>query len=443
MGKARWVREDLWCLLNFDIPVLLDMYPQYSEGTLKGKKRYWKKQLEEGKIKMPEAPRGVPEQEQYSPEQISQIAELLRRSGVEPAGISHINKVNIWQGFIKNDEGEIETTDLYSVQYTPSGDMGEDQFIRQATPVRITPTRSQPRKNRDKTAVILPDIQAGFRKFENEALPFHDVQALDVALQIIKDTKPDQVILNGDNLDLPQFGSYEQESSYAQTLNMTLDYVHQLLGQIRSNSPDSQIVYLAGNHEQRLTKYINRYAKELWGIRQAGTASSILTVPFLLNLAALDVRYESGYPANKYYINDRLKVIHGNVVRAAGQTAAAIVRKEEDSTIFGHTHHHEYGARTSQTRYGARLIIAQSFGCLARIDGHVPSYHNGVDDDGRPVTNFENWQQGLGIVEYRDGDAPFNTHQITIQTHDGYETRFNGKIYTPNSGIIEPRGQTK
>lgn len=443
MGKARWVKEDLWYLLNAPMTLLEEMYPHYSVQTLKGKRAYWKQKLEKGYIKMPEAPQKPPEGMQYTPEQINEITKLLERSGITPDAISQINKVNIWQGFIKNEEGEIETTDLYSVQYTPAGELSEDQFIRQATPVKITPTRSQPRKNRDHTAIILPDIQAGFRRFDDEVLPFHDVSAIDVAMQIIKDTQPTKVILNGDNLDLPQLGSYEQESSYAKTLNMTLDYVHQLLGQIRANSPESEIVYLAGNHEQRLTKYINRYAKELWGIRQAGTAASILTVPFLLNLDALGVRYESGYPANKYYLNDRLKVIHGNVVRAAGQTAAAIVRKEEDSTIFGHTHHHEYGARTSQTRYGARLIIAQSFGCLARIDGHVPSYHNGVDEEGRPVTNYENWQQGLGLVEYRDGDAPFNTQQITINTHDGYETRFNGRIYTPNSDIIEARGQTK
>ena len=371
------------------------------------------------------------------PTNLDKISELLERSGIAPEDIQRVEKVRVgtYQMLTKNDEGEAEIHDLEvrNIVYTPKTEYDESLFISQAPPTVIRPTKSRPKTNREETAIILPDIQAGYRKFEDGTLdPFHDVQAIDVCLQIIKDLQPTQVILNGDNLDLPQFGRFNQENTYAHTLNPTLEYVHNLLAQIRANSPDSRIVYLAGNHELRLQKYLMQYADKMFGVRQAGTGDNILTVPFLLNLADIEVQYESGYPANRYYINDRLKAIHGHTVRAAGQTAGAIVRKEDDSTLFGHVHRHEYAARTLQTRRGAQYLIAQSFGCLARIDGVVPSYGNGIDEDGVPVASMENWQHGAGCISYTSGDKPFDAQQIHIRTFDGYETNFNGKTYRPN-----------
>ena len=179
-----------------------------------------------------------------------------------------------------------------------------------------------------------------------------------------------------------------------------------------------------------------QYAERLYGVRQAGTTDRVLTIPFLLNLAAVECEYKSGYPANHHWINERLKAIHGHTVRAAGKTAAAIVSKDETSTLFGHVHRYEYVARTAQNYRAARYIVAQSFGCLARIDGAVPSYGNGIDEmTDKPITSHENWQHGLGAVYYSDGDTPFDTQQIQIQTFNGYQTRFNGKLYVPNENI--------
>ena len=426
--KVKWEGEDLKRLLTMGNDDLKRYYFWLDwEGIRRTRNKYRTKARKV--IEMEKKP-----EIQRTP-QMDKLAELFERSGIDPEDILKINRVNIYQGYMKNKEGEFETTDLLSVQYTPkSEELTEDMFITQAKPTIIRPVKSTGKKStEEKLAIVLPDIQAGFRKYEDGTFdPIHDEKAMDIALQIIKDTKPDQVILNGDNLDLPQLGRYAQEASFAQTLNKTLDYVHEYLAKIRANAPDTRIIYLAGNHELRLSKYIMQYAEKLYGVRQAGTTERVLTIPFLLNLADVDCEYKSGYPANQYWINERLKAIHGSVVRPAGKTAAAIVN-EETSTLFGHIHRHEYAARTAQNYSGARFVIAQSFGCLARIDGAVPSYGSGVDEmTDMPIKNWENWQQGLGAVYYQEGDKPFDTQQITIQTHNGYQTRFNGKLYVPN-----------
>ena len=428
MQQVKWEGDDLKALLTLSDEELKTKYWWMSwEGIRRTRNKYRTKARKVIDMeKQPEVNR--------TPE-MDKLAELFERSGIDPNDILKINRVNVYQGYMKNKEGEFETTDLLSVQYTPKPiDLTEDMFIRQAKPTVIRATKSTAKKvSSEKLAIILPDIQAGFRKYEDDTLdPIHDTKALDVALQIIKDTKPDQVILNGDNLDFPQLGRFAQESTFSQTLNETLDYVHKFLAQIRANAPDTRIVYLAGNHELRLSKYLMQYAEKLYGVRQAGTTERVLTIPFLLNLADIECEYKSGYPANQYWINERLKAIHGSIVRPAGKTAAALVNQEESSTLFGHIHRQEYAARTAKNFNGARFVIAQSFGCLARIDGAVPSYGSGVDEmTDQPIQAWENWQQGIGAVYYQDGDKPFDTQQINIQTHNGYTTRFNGKLYVP------------
>ena len=427
--KVKWQGQDLKNLLTMDNAQLQSQYYWLEwEGLRRTRNKYRVKARKV--IEMERNP------EQARTPEADKLSELFERSGIDPNDILKINRVNLYQGYIKNDEGEFETTDLVSVQYVPRPtELTEDMFISQAKPTIIRPTKSTGRKSTaEKLAIVLPDIQAGFRQYEDGSLdPIHDTKALDIALQIIRDTKPDQVILNGDNLDLPQLGRFAQESTFTQTLNPTLDYVHEFLAKIRANAPDTKIIYLAGNHELRLSKYIMQYAEKLHGVKQAGTTERVLTIPFLLNLADIDVEYKSGYPAAQYWLNERIKAIHGSTVRPAGKTAAALVNADETSTLFGHIHRQEYAARTAKNFQGARFIIAQSFGCLARIDGAVPSYGNGIDEmTDQPIIAHENWQHGLGAVYYQDGDKPFDTQQITIQTHNGYTTRFNGKIYVPN-----------
>ena len=70
--------------------------------------------------------------------------------------------------------------------------------------------------------------------------------------------------------------------------------------------------------------------------------------------------------------------------------------------------------------------MAASPGCLARIDGAVPSTKGGVDLDGRPLTRIEDWQQGMALVSYQDGDGMFTYTNIAI--HDGW-ARWGNKDY--------------
>jgi hypothetical protein len=139
------------------------------------------------------------------------------------------------------------------------------------------------------------------------------------------------------------------------------------------------------------------------------------------------IEYKPGYPAADFWINNKLRIIHGDRVKSGGSTAHVYLNNEKSSVIYGHIHRIETAFKTREDFDGPRTIMAASPGCLARIDGAIPSTRGGVDLDGRPLTRYENWQQGVGIVTYEDDNEHKFSYEVSA-IYDGW-TMFRGKEY--------------
>jgi predicted phosphodiesterase len=302
--------------------------------------------------------------------------------------------------------------------------------VQQGKKYALPATKATKTPQRDySVAVILPDMQLGyFRTHNNNLEPIHDEQALDVALQIVKASKPDQIVLVGDNLDLCEFGKYRYTPAFARTTQAAIDRASLLCAQLRKLAPDARIVWIAGNHEERLGNFILDGAGAAFGLRRGLRPDEwpVMSVPYLCNLDEYGVEYLPGYPAGVHWINNRLKVIHGDKVASGGSTAHKYLATEKTSVIYGHIHRREWAERTRDDWDGAKTILAASPGCLARTDGVVPSTRGGHDLDGRPIYRSEDWAQGLAIVEYVPGDGEFNLEMIPIR--DGW-SRWRGRDY--------------
>lgn len=360
------------------------------------------------------------------------LDELLDTINTDPGSVKSL-RIAAWDGMVKNNDGEAEKVRQYGIRAETARWSPSWPVVQQAQPVtvNIDPGVSY---NRDgHIAVILPDTQIGYRFYQDtgEYDPFHDAGAISVAFEIVRDVQPDTLIFIGDYLDLPVFGKYEPEATFARTTQKAVDYGYELLATFRALLPYAKIVVLEGNHDRRLEKMVTRNAMEAFGLRRADDVSGwpVLSLPHLLRFGELNIEYIGGYPAGTYWINDRLKCIHGSVVRSAGSTAKAVVDEERASTIFGHIHRIETQYKTASVREGGRTRLAHTPGCLCRIDGAVPSVKGSTDLSGRPVEHFENWQQGLSIVSYEDGDGPFNIESVFINTVDGYRAVYGNKVY--------------
>ena len=363
---------------------------------------------------------------------IGAIADLLASKNIDIDEVGDITRISIYQSMLKDENGEPQIVDLAAIQISPKWESGPEWPIVQRGPEIKLPKNTSLPKNPEtfKTCVVVPDIQFGyFRNRDGELEPTHDEDAISVVLNVIKSLKPELIVCVGDNLDLPEMGKYVIYPSYALTTQATIDRATTFCAEMRHAAPNAQIVWLAGYHEERMPKYLVQNAGAAYGLRKGNTPESwpVMSVPYLCRMEDFGVEYRPGYPASDIWVNKKLRIIHGDRVKSGGSTAHVYLNAEKSSVIYGHIHRIECAFKTREDWDGPRTIMAASPGCLARIDGAIPSTRGGVDLDGRPLVRHENWQQGLGIVMYEDsGDHKFSYECMPIYSGWGM---FRGKEF--------------
>ena len=286
--------------------------------------------------------------------------------------------------------------------------------------VNIPRNRTKPTKRDLKRCVVLPDAQIGYyRDRKGKLRPTHDETAIAIALSIVRKANPEIVALVGDNLDLPELSKYRVTPAYQQTTQASIDRAAIFCAELRDAAPNAQIVWLAGNHDERLPNHILDNARAAYGLRRGNIPDNwpVMSVPYLCRMEDFGIEYRPGYPANHLWLNQRIRIVHGDRVKSSGSTAHLYLSNEKTSVIYGHIHRIELAYKTRQDYDGPKTIMAASPGCLARIDGSVPSTKQGVDIDGRPLVSYENWQQGLAVVEY-ETSAPHKFSYESIPIFD-------------------------
>jgi hypothetical protein len=369
-------------------------------------------------------------------EKMTEFEHLLDRSGIKPEDIDSIDRMNVWEGFIKTADGTIEKTQLHSIQVTPHNEAADLHFLTEASPTRIMPSRATRRSRTDQVLVDIPDIQFGYRRLpDGTMIPTHSPEAMDVALQITKDIQPDLIILGGDELDLPELSRFPDDSRhFVDSLQLSIDGLHNYLSQLRADNPNARIVNLDSNHVKRIGNYMLKNAFPLFGVRPANMPRGHAAISYenLMRLDELDIEFDSGYPATEFQVNDRLSAVHGDKAVSRGSTASRYLPLLEDSLLFHHTHREESLTRTTKS---GKQIQAFSFGSLCNTTGAVPGANNAVRSDNTVVPHQENWTNGVGIVHYREGDHAFQQQPVRIDHTNGFEAVLNGKVYTPNGTV--------
>lgn len=249
-----------------------------------------------------------------------------------------------------------------------------------------------------KTAVVLPDIHAGY----------HEQGAVDLAIKIAADIKPDSIIQVGDFLDCYPISRYgkDPERATGTALQKEFDIGKGILDSLTKIAPTT---ILAGNHEARLTKYLQEKAPGLSGLRD-------LTIPKLLGIDNKNSFYKHG----GVYLG-KLYVIHGNEVSDRGVAYSAgtcrkAVEKLNMSVMHGHIH-----------RLGAYFVTSRGQGVQKGFE--IGSLCQRAQD----YIDNANWQFGFAIVTYRnDGDKSFAVELIEIEELPKKKFRaiVRGKEYT-------------
>lgn len=376
---------------------------------------------------------------------IGAVRDLLARNGIEPADVGQLHRIKdikLFQQGAKVDQFDadgkvigqtLETHDLASIILSPKWETGPEwpvvtpgpQIKLKTSTVRVAPVI----KSDFSKCVVWPDMQIGYFHGKSGLVSTHDEKAIDLALAITQRINPALVVLVGDNLDAPEFGKYRLSPAFRGTMQAAIDYVTELMFRIHAAAPRARIIWLAGNHEERISNLLLDNAVAAFGLRQGNVPEGwpVLSVPHLCRLDESGVEYIAGYPAGKFWINERLKVIHGTRVKSSGSTAHIYLGQEKTSTLYGHIHRREWAEQTFDKWDGPKTIMAASPGCLAKVTGEVPSTKGAIDLHGRPLTIVEDWQQGIGVVTYEQaGEHRFFYEQVPF--HGGL-AMYHGKLY--------------
>lgn len=356
------------------------------------------------------------------PKRLRQLHDILKAKGIDLADLesADVRKVGFWQAMHKDDEtGEAVITDLARIELAPSWDAGPSWPVIQPAPKAPKPpkARSKAKAKGWQDAYLVPDMQIGYFLNADDVLePIHDEAAMAVALEIARELQPAVIVMHGDNADFAELSRFRFSPAFQRTMQPTIDRCALVAAEYREACPDAEIIWLEGNHEARLPYFILDNAKAAFGLRKGMDPKGwpVLSMPHLCNFDDQRVTYKSGYPANEHWLNDNFRVIHGHRVKSNGSTAHLYLDDARVSTAFGHVHRRELAQRTRHTRNGPRTITSVSFGCLARLDGVVPSTKGGTDVKGQPVRTTEDWQNGVGIVRFQPGDGLHTVEHIEI-----------------------------
>lgn len=213
-------------------------------------------------------------------------------------------------------------------------------------------------------------------------LPYHDINAIEIALEKAYKDNVDSIYLNGDILDFYQVSRFTKEGG-AMSIKEERDMFFEFIGWINENF-DVPIYFKAGNHEERLAKYINEKAPDLAQLPE-------LSLSGFLKLDELDIQFVDG---RQKAMMGKLIVVHGHEfgesIFSPVNPARGLFLRAKSTTLAGHNHqtseHHENNLKNDS-------MACFSTGCLCQL---TPNY--------RPFA-YTKWNHGFAIVEIDDDES--------------------------------------
>lgn len=194
--------------------------------------------------------------------------------------------------------------------------------------------------------------------------PFHDKKAIEAMLRFVSTQQIDTIILGGDILDFYDCSTFDKDPDRVNSLQKEINLAKGLFKRLRELKPEARIVFIKGNHEYRLERYLMKHP-ELYSL-------DALKLKNLLSLDEYGIEY-----SDKGIRLGSLKIIHGDVVRKfSAYSAKAEIEKHDCSGISGHTHRLSVYYQRSPER---DLMWAES-GCLCDLNpeyAECPNWSNG------------------------------------------------------------------
>lgn len=225
-------------------------------------------------------------------------------------------------------------------------------------------------------AICLPDIH----------LPYHDLNNLRDAIGYGRKRKADCIILQGDVLDFYSCSFFDQDPNHWDAA-VEQRQGTEFLSYLRETFPKAQIIYLEGNHEERIWRYVARKAPALMNCKQVDGKTPLVSLAGFLPFERLGVRLVDN--KQPLLVCDKLYVTHGHEFPTPFTNpvnpARGLFLQSGANAVCAHLHQ---SSTHTQTGLGSP-VSCFSFGALCNLR---PRY--------RPLNK---WNAGFGIIETHGG----------------------------------------
>jgi predicted phosphodiesterase len=232
-------------------------------------------------------------------------------------------------------------------------------------------------------------------------VPYHDKKAFDLVLKVGKTLKVDKVVIGGDFIDNYSVSSHDKDPNRALKLDVEVEETIKELNRVKSIGAKENI-FIGGNHESRLERYLMQKAPELY---------NIVSTEKILKLKELGFQY---IPYKKIYKIGKLAITHD--LGKAGRTAhlKALDDYQNNIAIF-HTHRLGYAIEGD---VDGNKHVGVMLGWLGDFDA--------VDYKLKAMANRE-WAHGFGIAYHDTKTGIVHINPIPIIK---YTCLVEGKIIT-------------
>lgn len=234
---------------------------------------------------------------------------------------------------------------------------------------------------------ILPTANNNILFLSDIHLPYHDINALTLAIQYGKKKNVNTIYLNGDILDCYKASFHEQDPK-KRDMSYELEMGRQFIDLLKREFPTAKIFWKEGNHCMRWKRFLRVKAPIVLGMEE-------FELPILLKLGEKGVTWIENSQLVKA---GKLNMIHGNEYKGGGgiNVARTLWLRAGDNVIAGDKHKTQTGLKTNIDK---RIVGTWSVGCLCELN---PDY-----------MPFNEWNLGFAHIEiFKNGDFTVHNKQI-------------------------------
>lgn len=264
----------------------------------------------------------------------------------------------------------------------------DKRFVTEAKP--INPYNLPESYEEKREAFVLPKACDNILLISDLHIPYHNIQAITIALDYGKANNVNTIFINGDLIDNHQVSRFETDPK-KRSVKQEFDATKQFLVSLRTAFPEAAIYWLKGNHCIRWEKFLLMKVREIWDDEYFQLEERLQLNSVKVKILDDKILVKAG----------KLSITHGHhifkgVFTPVNPSRGAFLRAKQ-SLIVGHLHR---ASHHPEVDLDGKIISCWSTGCLCELK---PNYS--------PMVS--NSQHGFAhIMVEKNGDYTVKNYQI-------------------------------